>query len=324
MSYAIIRNANYKKDNLAGLYKHNERKNTNYSNKDINKNNSTKNYSIKKCNTTYTNAIKILQKENNLQGRIIKTTNIACEFIITSDKEFFERIGEEETKRYFQTAYKFVAGYQNLGEKYILSAKVHMDETTPHMHLTFVPVVHTKDKNGNEINKIACSEYWKGKDSYKRLQDNFYSYITKAGFDLERGNTKENTHIPIETLKKITNYENIKYEIENNEKTDSLDITKNELDTQNLNLVVAQNKQLVEYNKKLKINLAKAYVAIQRVATLQTENANLKQENIKLRQENSKLKNYIEKTFQVVKTLFDFPIDRLKRVVDNFIKNLTK
>ena len=38
MSYAIIRNANYKRDNLAGLYKHNERKNTNYSNKDIDKN----------------------------------------------------------------------------------------------------------------------------------------------------------------------------------------------------------------------------------------------------------------------------------------------
>ena len=38
MSYAIIRNAKYKKENLAGLYKHNERKNTNYSNKDINKN----------------------------------------------------------------------------------------------------------------------------------------------------------------------------------------------------------------------------------------------------------------------------------------------
>lgn len=46
MSYAIIRNANYKKENLAGLYKHNERKNANYSNKDINKNNSIKNYSI--------------------------------------------------------------------------------------------------------------------------------------------------------------------------------------------------------------------------------------------------------------------------------------
>ena len=67
MSYAIIRNANYKKDNLAGLYKHNERKNTNYSNKDINKNNSIKNYSIKQCNTSYSKAINELIKNNNLK-----------------------------------------------------------------------------------------------------------------------------------------------------------------------------------------------------------------------------------------------------------------
>ena len=91
MSYAIIRNANYKKDNLAGLYKHNKRKNTNYSNKDIDKTKSIKNYSLKQCNYTYLNAIKRLQKENNLQGRIIKTTNVACEYIITSDREFFEK-----------------------------------------------------------------------------------------------------------------------------------------------------------------------------------------------------------------------------------------
>ncbi len=187
MSYAIIRNANYKKDNLAGLYKHNERKNTNYSNKDIIRDNSVKNYSLKQCNTTYTNALKILQQENNLKGRIIKTTNVVCEFIITSDMDFFQRIGEIETKRYFETAYQFVANYQNLGEKYILSAKVHMDETTPHLHLVFIPVVHIKDKNGNEIDKIACSEYWKGKDSYRKLQNNFYQYMTEHGFTLERG-----------------------------------------------------------------------------------------------------------------------------------------
>ena len=119
MSYAIIRNANYKKDNLAGLYKHNERKNTNYSNKDINKNNSIKNYSIKQCNTTYSKAINELIKTNDLKCRITSYTNLVCEFIITSDKEFFEKIGEEETKRYFQTAYNFVANYKNLGEQYI-------------------------------------------------------------------------------------------------------------------------------------------------------------------------------------------------------------
>ena len=187
MSYAIIRNANYKKDNLAGLYKHNERKNTNYSNKDINKNNSIKNYSIKQCNTTYSKALNQLIDENNLKCRITSYTNLVCEFIITSDKEFFETIGEEETKRYFQTAYNFVASYKNLGEQYILSAKIHLDESTPHLHLVFVPVIQTKDKNGNPIKRIACSEYWKGQDSYKKLQDNFYKYITKNGFDLERG-----------------------------------------------------------------------------------------------------------------------------------------
>ncbi len=324
MSYAIIRNENYKMGQLSYIYRHNERKNTNYSNKDINKNSLVKNYSIKSVNTSYQKAFNIIKEKYNLKGQIKKVSNIMCELIITSDKDFFKKIGEEETRRYFETAYKFVAGYNNLGEEFIVSAKVHMDESTPHMHLVYIPVIHTKDKNGNEINKIACSEYWKGKDSYKRLQDNFYAYITKAGFDLERGNTKENTHIPIETLKKVTNYENIKYEIENNEKTDSLDITKNELETKNSSLVVAQNKQLVEYNKKLKTNLAKAYIAIQRVTTLQTENTILRQENINLKQENSKLKSYIQHTFEVVKTLFDFPIDKLKRVVDNFIKNKIK
>lgn len=316
MSYAIIRNANYKRDNLAGLYKHNERKNTTYSNKDINKNSSIKNYSLKQCNTTYSNAIKKLQQENNLQGRIIKTTNIACEFIITSDKEFFDAIGIDETKRYFQTAYDFVANYKNLGEKYIISAKVHMDESTPHLHLVFVPVIHTKDKQGNTIDKIACSQYWKGKDSYRQLQDKFYSYMTENGFDLERGNTKDNTHIPIETLKQITNYENIKYEL-SNEQIKSIS-------TKNTNLILQQNKELIQYTNKLKLQLSKTYPLINKAEQLQKENTYLKTENVKLKTENNRLKNYIDKTFEVVKHLFNFPSGILKNIVDDFIKHFEK
>lgn len=317
MSYAIIRNANYKKDNLAGLYKHNERKNTNYSNKDINKNNSIKNYSIKSCNTTYLNALKKLIQENNLQGRIIKTTNVICEFIITSDREFFQEIGEEETKRYFETAYNFVSQYKNLGEKYILSAKVHMDESTPHLHLVFVPVIHKIDKkSGKKFDKIACSEYWKGKDSYRQLQDNFHKYIVEHGFDLERGNTKENIHIPIETLKQITNYDNIKYELTNEQIQP--------INTQNTALILQQNQELVQYTNKLKIQLSKSYTAINKIEKLQQENLNLKYENERLKKENYKLKNYIEKTFEVVKHLFNFPIDSFKRLVNNFVKHFEK
>ena len=316
MSYAIIRNANYKKENLAGLYKHNERKNTNYSNKDINKNNSIKNYSIKQCHTTYSNAIKILQKENNLKGRIIKTTNVACEFIITSDKEFFEKIGEEETKRYFQTAYNFVASYKNLGEKYILSAKVHMDESTPHLHLVFIPVVHKKDKDGKIIDKIACSEYWKGKDSYRQLQDNFYKYITEHGFDLERGKANNTEHLKIETLKQVTGYENIKYELSQEQIQP--------INTKNPNIILEQNKELIKYTNKLKLQLAKSYASIPKVENLQNENMNLKYENEELKKENHRLKNYIEKTFEVVKNLFSFPVDRFKKLVDNFVQHFEK
>ena len=313
MSYAIIRNGNYKKDNLAGLYKHNERKNTNYSNKDINKNNSIKNYSIKQCNTTYLNAIKLLQKENNLQGRIIKTTNVACELIITSDKEFFENIGKEETKKYFQTAYNFVANYKDLGEKYILSAKVHLDESTPHLHLVFVPVVHKLDKkSGKQIDKIACSEYWKGKDSYKQLQDNFYKYVTDNGFDLERGKTREVEHLSTEKLKQITNYDNIKYELTQEQIQP--------LNTKDTSLILQQNNELIAYSNKLKLQLSKSYTTIRKIEKLQQENINLKYENEELKKENYKLKNYIEKTFEVVKHLFNFPIGRFKRLVDNFVK----
>ena len=49
------------------------------------------------------------------------------------------------------------------------------------------------------------------------------------------------------------------------------------------------------------------------------QNINLKQENERLKQENNELKSYIEKSFQVVRNLFSFPIDRFKRLVDNFV-----
>ena len=48
-----------------------------------------------------------------------------CEMIITSDKAFFDKIGKEETKRYFKECYKFVSKYQNLGVENIISAVVH-------------------------------------------------------------------------------------------------------------------------------------------------------------------------------------------------------
>ena len=218
MSYAIIRNQKYKRENLKGIFRHNERKNENYSNKNIDKEKSHLNYSLKDPKYSYEKEFERIRKEYNLKGQIKTVSNIACEYIITSDNEFFNRIGEKETRRFFETAYKFVCEYKDLGEQYILSAKVHNDEDTPHLHLVFLPVVHTKDKKGNDIDKLACSEFWKEKDSYRRLQNAFYEYMISHNFELERGLPKEETgreHLNLEEYKEITNFEKTKETLKN-------------------------------------------------------------------------------------------------------------
>ncbi len=192
-----------------------------------------------------------------------------------------------------------------------------MDETTPHLHLVFVPVVHKLDKNtGKPIDKIACSEYWKSKDSYRQLQDNFYKYISDNGFDLERGKSRETKHIDTETLKQITNFDNIKYELTN--------IQVQPINTKDKSSILQQNKELIKYNNKLKLQLSKSYSAIQKIEKLQIENTNLKYKNEELKKENCRLKDYIDETFEYVSILFDFSKSTLKNLVNNFIKHFER
>lgn len=320
MSYAIIRNEKYTLNQLNVIYRHNERKNTNYSNKDIIRENGKNNYSLKQCPTTYEKVFRDIKNKYNLQGKIKNISNVACEYIITASPDFFENLSQQEIKRYFESAYKFVCGFKNLGEQYIISAKVHLDESTPHLHLVYLPVVHTIDKkSGKNIEKLCCTDFWKGKNSYKYLQDNFYDYITKSGFDLERGDTKDNKHIKIEDLKKVTNYEMQKYEKE-------MINLEQELDIENPEELKKEYKRIIR-----KFNtLAKQYTRIKTMTDnvindqmiLENENNVIVQENERLERENNYLQDFLDKTFEYVSILFNFPKDRLKRLVKNFVDKM--
>lgn len=213
MSYAIVRNEKLTRAEINGKGTHNDRKAKKHSNKDIDPTRTHLNYYIKKNEFTYTKEFDKYIKENNLKGHLRSNSIIMCQMIFTSDQAFFDNIGEKETKRYFDECYKFICNYKNLGEKNIISAVVHLDEGAPHMHLMFVPVVHTKDKAGNEIDKICARDFWKGRDSYRKLQDSYFKHVKSKGFDLERGMFVEDTnrkHYTIEEYKKITNYDNTK------------------------------------------------------------------------------------------------------------------
>ena len=218
MSYAIIRNEKLTRTEAKGSYVHNERRTKGHANKDIDSEKTHLNYYLKKNELSYIKEFDKLKKENNLKGHIRSNSIIMCEMLFTSDKEFFDKIGEKETKRYFEESYNFICSYKNLGEKNIISAVIHLDEGTPHMHLIYIPVIHTKDKEGKEINKICCRDFWKGRDSYRQLQNAFFEYITSKGFEIERGLPVEETgakHEKIENLKKVTNFENTKKVLNN-------------------------------------------------------------------------------------------------------------
>lgn len=218
MSYAIVRNEKLTRAKAQGICVHNDRKAKNHTNKEIDSERTHLNYYFKKNNLNYVKEFDKLKKENDLKGNIRSNSIIMCEMLFTSDSDFFERIGEKETKRYFEESYKFICNYKDLGKKNILSAVVHLDESVPHMHLVYVPIIHTKDKEGNDIDKVCSRDFWKGRDSYRRLQNAYYEYVTSKGFDLERGLPVEETgakHERIEDLKKLTNFENTKNVLNN-------------------------------------------------------------------------------------------------------------
>lgn len=213
MSYAIVRNEKLTRSKINGKCTHNDRKAKNHSNKDIDPTRTHLNYYIKKNEFTYAKEFDKYIKENNIEGHLRSNSIVMCQMIFTSDQGFFDRIGEKETKRYFKECYKFICNYKNLGEKNIIAAVVHLDEGAPHLHLMFVPVVHTKDKEGKNIDKICARDFWKGRDSYRKLQDAYFNHVKSKGFDLERGMFIEDTgrkHYSIEEYKKITNYDNTK------------------------------------------------------------------------------------------------------------------
>ena len=213
MSYAIIRNEKLTRAQAMGAYKHNERKTKNHSNKNIDSSKTELNYYLKKNELSYIKEFDRIKEKYDLKGQIRSNSNIMCEMVFTSNQKFFDEIGYEESKRYFTESYNFIYNYKNLGEQNIISAVVHMDEDTPHMHLLFIPVVHTTDKEGNKIDKVCCRDFWREKNSYRDLQNAYFKHISEKGFKLERGELVEVTnreHYSVQEYKKITNYENTK------------------------------------------------------------------------------------------------------------------
>ena len=338
MSYAIIRNEKLTRAQAMGAYKHNERKTKNHSNKNIDSSKTELNYYLKKNELSYIKEFDRIKEKYDLKGQIRSNSNIMCEMVFTSDQKFFAKIGYEESKRYFKESYDFICKYKNLGEQNIISAVVHMDEDTPHMHLLFIPVVHTTDKQGNTIDKVCCRDFWRGKNSYRDLQNAYFKHISEKGFKLERGELVEETnreHFSIQEYKQITNYENTKQvlkdiKLELPETPDIKDIKKIMLnrDEKIENEIINPKDKLIQKlhqeNVSLHKELSKQANIIDKAEKFEIERKSLTADNIELKAKCRKLESDFKQKEKELKNRYEDETYKIDYQYQKIINRLEK
>jgi len=186
--HAILRFAKYKGPTVSRIEAHNERTKEYYaSNPDIKTELSKHNFHPVIPDGKYRDiSNRIIRKAG---CRVRKDSVTAVEVLITASPEFFEKKSRKEIREFFDYAVEFMKSKQN-PDTYI-SAVVHVDEKTPHMHLCFVPI--TAD------GRLSAKEIIGNNKRLTQWQDEFWSYMVKKYPDFERGESASltrRTHIP--------------------------------------------------------------------------------------------------------------------------------
>lgn len=194
MSFAIMRIAKIKATNIIGVDKHNERKNNNYSNEDIKQELTHLNYDLIKCPSYKKKINEELDKRYTSSRSIRKDAVLGVEVIFTSDNEFFKKLSPEQERLYFEKSLEFLQDFAS--KENVISAVVHKDETTPHMHCVFTPI--TQD------GRLHFKSFVDGKFEMSKFQDKYYEKMKEFFPELERGKSSEETqrkHLSVEQYK---------------------------------------------------------------------------------------------------------------------------
>lgn len=181
MSYAVVRVQKMTAGSVKGIEIHDRReKDHSNTNPDIDFSKSKENYDLCPAgNVNYSQAVKERIASLHLKKAVRKDAVVMAQVIVTSDSKFFENASTDYTREFFQKAYDFLA--KRYGEENVISATVHMDERTPHMHFNFVPV--TSDGR-------LCAKDILTPKTLTEQQDAFYEQVGKP-YGLQRGEPKD-------------------------------------------------------------------------------------------------------------------------------------
>ncbi|GHU95750.1 plasmid recombination enzyme type 3 [Clostridia bacterium] len=188
MSYAVVRTQKMTAGVVKGIEIHDRRAKggVSHTNPDIDWERSANNYDLHPAqNQNFTRAVKERITSLNLKRAVRKDAVVMAQILVTSDTPFFDELanstahGKDPIRTFFQSAYDFLS--DRYGKENIISATVHLDERTPHMHFNFVPV--TADGR-------LCAKEILTKHTLTEQQDAFRSAVGER-FGLLRGVQKE-------------------------------------------------------------------------------------------------------------------------------------
>ena len=195
MAYAILRFAKHKGGASKALSAHHERTKDFYiSNPDIDRSRTSQNFHLMTPRWSYEQEIR--HRIRMAGCRVRKDSVKFVDTLVTVSPEFAQEHAAEMPE-YFTRAFTFLK--ERVGEENIISAVVHLDETTPHMHLCFVPL--TKD------GRLSAKEILGNKKAMIQWQDDFYACMSERWPELERGAPAVETkrrHLTPQWYKKVT------------------------------------------------------------------------------------------------------------------------
>lgn len=184
VGYAVVHMMKIKSGAVGGIQSHNNREHEPKTNPDVDMSRSEDNYDLISCDN-YKRSIK--EKLSNLvesSRAVRKDAVVVCNFIVTSDNETMNALGADRQREFFQDSVKWFS--DRYGADRVLNATVHMDETTPHLHIGVMPIT----QDGRLSAKAIFT-----KTEMKAIQTEFARDVGEK-YGLERGvEGSERTHL---------------------------------------------------------------------------------------------------------------------------------
>lgn len=184
VGYAVVHMMKIKSGAVGGIQSHNNREHEPKTNPDVDMSRSEDNYDLISCDN-YKRSIK--EKLSNLvesSRAVRKDAVVVCNFIVTSDNETMNALGADRQREFFQDGVKWFS--DRYGADRVLNATVHMDETTPHLHIGVIPIT----QDGRLSAKAIFT-----KTEMKAIQTEFARDVGEK-YGLERGvEGSERTHL---------------------------------------------------------------------------------------------------------------------------------